>query len=59
MPEEIYKRDCTSAERKEHEGAAAKWDRLALNVVTQGESLPWLNSSNSVNPEMGIPSQVI
>ena len=39
MPEEIYKRECTSAERREHEGAAAKWDRLALNVVTQGSGI--------------------
>lgn len=39
MPEEVYKRDCTSAERREHEGAAAKWDRLALNVVTQGSGI--------------------
>lgn len=39
MPEYLYKTECTSAERREHEGAAAKWDRLALNVVTQGSGI--------------------
>ena len=39
LPEYIYKRDLSSAERREHEGAAAKWDRLALNVVTQGSGV--------------------
>jgi DNA polymerase I-like protein with 3'-5' exonuclease and polymerase domains len=36
LPEYIYKREYTSEERKEHEGAAAKWDRMALNAPTQG-----------------------
>lgn len=36
LPEYIYKSEYTSEERKEHEMAAAKWDRLALNSVTQG-----------------------
>lgn len=41
-----------------HFRAASKYDRMALNAPTQGEQpLPWLNSLNSVNPEMGIPSQ--
>ena len=39
LPEYIYKSECTPAERREHEGAAAKWDRLALNVVTQGSGI--------------------
>lgn len=40
LPEYIYKREYTSEERKEHEGAAAKWDRMSLNSPTQGEKLP-------------------
>ena len=40
LPEYIYKREYTSEERKEHEGAAAKWDRMALNAPTQGENCP-------------------
>ena len=41
-----------------HFKAASKYDRMALNAPTQGEQpLPWLNSLNSVNPAMGIPSQ--
>lgn len=39
MPEHIYKSECTPAQRKEHESAAAKWDRLALNTVTQGSGI--------------------
>lgn len=40
LPEYIYKREYSSEERKEHEGAAAKWDRMALNAPTQGENCP-------------------
>lgn len=42
---------------KQHFKAASKYDRAALNIPTQGEPLPWLNSLNSVNSEMKIPSQ--
>ena len=43
-----------------HFKAASKYDRMALNAPTQGEQpLPWLNSLNSVNPVMGIPSQAM
>lgn len=42
---------------KKHFKAASKYDRLALNIPTQGEPLPCLNSLNSVNSEMKIPSQ--
>lgn len=40
LPEYIYKHEYTSDERHEHEGAAAKWDRMALNSPTQGKKLP-------------------
>jgi hypothetical protein len=50
--------DWVAQEVREHFQAASKWDRMALNAPTQGEQpLPWLNSLNSVNPVMGIPSQ--
>lgn len=59
-PEYVQKYEYTSEERKEHNMAAAKWDRMALNSPTQGENntLLCINSVNSVNPVMGIPSQV-
>lgn len=43
---------------KKHFQVASKWDRMARNACTQGEPLPWINSLNSVNSEMKIPSQV-
>ena len=44
---------------KQHFQAVSKWrDRMSLNLPTQGEPLPCLNSLNSVNSEMKIPSQV-
>lgn len=39
LPEEIRNREYSSHELREHDGAAAKWDRLALNVVTQGTGI--------------------
>lgn len=39
LPDWIRERELTDAELKEHDGAAAKWDRLALNVVTQGTGI--------------------
>lgn len=39
MPKWLQERELTPAELKEHDGAAAKWDRLALNVVTQGTGI--------------------
>ena len=45
LPEYIYKREYTSEERKEHEGAAAKWDRMALNAPTQGSGIAILKLS--------------
>ena len=36
LPEYIQKREYTSDERKEHNMAAAKWDRMSLNSPTQG-----------------------
>lgn len=36
MPENLRNHEYTADELKEHNMAAAKWDRLALNVVTQG-----------------------
>ena len=45
LPEYIYKREYTSEERKEHEGAAAKWDRMALNAPTQGTGIAILKLS--------------
>lgn len=59
LDEYVYKREYTAEERREHSSAAAKWDRLALNSPTQGELVPCINSLNSVNSEMRIPSQVI
>ena len=50
--------DAIALDVREHFQAASKWDRMALNSVTQGEPLPWINSLNSVNSEMKIPSQV-
>lgn len=40
IPEEIRSKEFTEHELHEHDGAAAKWDRLALNVVTQGKLVP-------------------
>lgn len=45
LPEYIYKREYTSDERKEHESAAAKWDRMALNAPTQGTGIAILKLS--------------
>ena len=45
LPEYIYKREYTAEERKEHEGAAAKWDRMALNAPTQGTGIAILKLS--------------
>lgn len=45
LPEYIYKREYTSEERKEHESAAAKWDRMALNAPTQGSGIAILKLS--------------
>ena len=45
LPDYIYKREYTSEERKEHEGAAAKWDRMALNAPTQGTGVAILKLS--------------
>ena len=43
---------------RHHFQAVSKWrDRMSLNLPTQGEPLPCLNSLNSVNSEMKIPSQ--
>lgn len=39
IPEEIRNKEFTEHELHEHDGAAAKWDRLALNVVTQGTGI--------------------
>lgn len=39
MPENQREYECTKEELKEHNSAAAKWDRLALNVVTQGTGI--------------------
>lgn len=39
MPDWLKDKELTEAEIKEHDGAAAKWDRLALNVVTQGTGI--------------------
>lgn len=39
LPEYIYKQEYTSEERREHESAAAKWDRMALNSPTQGSGI--------------------
>lgn len=45
LPEYIYKREYTSEERKEHKGAAAKWDRMSLNSPTQGSGIAILKLS--------------
>lgn len=45
LPEYIYKREYSPEERKEHEGAAAKWDRMALNAPTQGSGIAILKLS--------------
>ena len=45
LPEYIYKREYTTKEREEHEGAAAKWDRMALNAPTQGSGIAILKLS--------------
>ena len=39
IPEQIRVREYSDHELREHDGAAAKWDRLALNVVTQGSGI--------------------
>ena len=39
VPEQIRVREYSDHELREHDGAAAKWDRLALNVVTQGSGI--------------------
>lgn len=39
VPEQIRVREYSEHELREHDGAAAKWDRLALNVVTQGSGI--------------------
>lgn len=39
LPHYIYDREFTEKEKKEHDGAGAKWDRLALNAVTQGSGI--------------------
>ena len=44
---------------REHFQAAGLYDRRARNVVTQGEFVPWINSLNSVDSEMRIPSQAV
>lgn len=36
LPEELQRREYTSEERKIHNTAGAKWDRMALNSPTQG-----------------------
>lgn len=41
-----------------HFKASTKWQKNACNSPLQGKQiLPWVNSLNSVNPVMGIPSQ--
>ena len=45
---------------KYHFRAASKYDRMARNSPTQGEQkVPCINSLNSVNSEMRIPSQAL
>lgn len=39
VPEQIRVREYSDHELREHDGAAARWDRLALNVVTQGSGI--------------------
>lgn len=39
VPEQIRVREYSDHELREHDGAAAKWDRAALNVVTQGTGI--------------------
>ena len=52
--------DKIAQEVKMHFKAASKWGRMARNGPTQGERYaPCLNSVNSVNSEMGIPSQAL
>ena len=51
--------DYISKTVKRHFQAASKYDRLARNCVTQGGFVPCINSLNSVNSEMRIPSQII
>lgn len=54
------KNDAIAQMVKMHFKAASKWSRMARNAPTQGERYaPCLNSVNSVNPEMGIPSQAL
>ena len=45
LPNYIYKREFSKEEQEEHEGAAAKWDRLALNSPTQGSGIAILKLS--------------
>lgn len=47
-PEYIQKLEYTSEERKEHNMAAAKWDRMALNSPTQGTGIEILKLSMSI-----------
>jgi hypothetical protein len=49
--------DAIAMEVREHFQAASKWDRMALNAPTQSDPLLCLNSLNSVNSVMRIPSQ--
>lgn len=50
--------DAIAQEVKQHFQAVSKWrDRMSLNLPTQGEPLPCINSLNSVNSGMKIPSQ--
>lgn len=60
IPEFQQKFELTSDQRKEHKMAAAKWDRLALNSVTQGSGIiilklamikffKWIISNNLFN----------
>ena len=39
LPEYIYKSEYTSDERREHQSAAARWDRMSLNSPTQGTGI--------------------
>lgn len=39
LPDFMQKMELTPDERREHKMAAAKWDRLALNSVTQGSGI--------------------
>lgn len=45
LPEYVYKCEYSIKERDEHDGAAAKWDRMALNAPTQGSGIAILKLS--------------